>query len=145
MADSFIPHTSGDLLATSKETKTIDGESRVVHSTRIQDTDVNPSNILVAHLRDAANSDTNDMHVNGSVTPAKYEYTVPANKVACIRHATIKIIDGPGSITITEFGAQSALANGLLVQVIDTNGTISSSVIRWMDVERPVYSRKQKY
>ena len=62
-----------------------------------------------------------EMNVDGSDPVVKFKYTVPANRCAVIRRVNWAIEDA--TVKMPEFGGISALTNGLLVQVIDTDTT----------------------
>jgi hypothetical protein len=67
------------------------------------------------------NGGSEEMNVNGSVTPAAFEFSA-TGKTHLITHLVVHIQDG--GITPTEFaGLGSALSNGLLISVYDTDGT----------------------
>ncbi len=67
-------------------------------------------------------TDSEDLSVDGSSIPAKYEYTVPSGKTAEIFSFNIDIVDG--GIGFNEFGGLgSPLTNGVQIEIYDDDGT----------------------
>lgn len=76
--------------------------------------------------------DDHDMVVNGASVPVNFQYLVPSGKTAQISRLNFQIIDG--GIGYNEFGGLgSVLTNGLLIKVLDTDGT--TVLIDFMDGE----------
>lgn len=75
-------------------------------------------NLLYRLLADGANTNIN---VDGSSTDVEFEYACPEDSLVFFRRCCLTIVDS--SITPTKFGGISALTNGLLMQVIDSDTT----------------------
>jgi len=84
-----------------------------------------PDKYLYKYLRyssgPGAPADDRDMNINGSVTPAVYDYTITDRHVDEAR-INMAILDG--SIEPGDFGGiAGALANGCKLEIIDTDGS----------------------
>lgn len=77
-----------------------------------------PENMIYELLSNGA---TTNMNVDGSVTPVEFEYECPDNNVAFLHRNTLHMVDG--GIIPTTFAGVSALANGVEIQIIDSDGT----------------------
>lgn len=74
-----------------------------------------PDEVLKFQLVDT--TPTNEMAVNGSVTPVTYKYTVPANYRLYLYRSLFTLEDGSAAFAPVDFGALgSTLANGVQIK-----------------------------
>ncbi len=83
-----------------------------------------PTNFVFKLLRTSADSD--DMAVNGSVTPVAFRYTVQVGRVFELWRITWHIIDG--GIRADGFGGLTARANGLLLRILKSDESVELDV-----------------
>ena len=69
------------------------------------------------------NGASRDMVVNGSSTPVKFKYPIPAGKYAEIERINIVIEDG--SLDPAQFGGLSALENGVEIAAYDSSDVLT--------------------
>ena len=80
-----------------------------------------PANFIYDHLHDAVgNSD--DLNVNGSVTPVNYDFTVPTGKVFLLTRINAEMRDNTKDIP-NGFFSIASLTNGMIFEILDTDGT----------------------
>ena len=78
-----------------------------------------PDQFCLVYLREGANTGLN---VDGSGPSKLYKYTVPANKMVLITKVIFSIVDA--TIDPLDFGGISALTNGLLFKVHDSDDVV---------------------
>ena len=81
---------------------------------------LSPQNALTEYLKDGAET---NMAVNGSVTPVKYRYTVPANKQVFLHE--MRIFGTDGKYNPQTFFGETILTNGVLARFIDENDAVT--------------------
>ena len=81
-----------------------------------------PEQYFSEFLREPGGSE--NMGVNGSVTPVEFTYMVPANKILLLRRSFIELTDGNNPFGSQDFGALGALSNGVLIEIVKENGLI---------------------
>ncbi len=79
---------------------------------------IHPENDLDVLLKNGA---TINMNVNGGSTAVAFEYPSPEDKVSIIHRSLAVIVDA--GIRPAKFGGLSALSNGLLIEMVDTDTT----------------------
>jgi hypothetical protein len=79
-----------------------------------------PQNALTEYLK---NGGSTNMAVDGSVTPVKFRYTVPAGRRAAIFE--MRIFGTDGKYDPQTFFGQPELTNGILVRCIDEHEQVS--------------------
>lgn len=82
---------------------------------------MHPTLILFEHLKDTENSDSIEAAVDGT-TPVNFDYTAPAGRVAEIERLNLTLVDDAVE-DIDGFFTLAALTNGLLLQVLDIDGS----------------------
>jgi hypothetical protein len=65
------------------------------------------------------NGSSSSLKVNGSTTPVVFEYVVPSNYFFAFAQMNIILLDT--GITPNKFAGQSALSNGMILQIVDEN------------------------
>ena len=81
-----------------------------------------PANFIYDHLHDAV-ADSDDMNINGAVTPVNFDFTVPTGKVFLFTRFNAQFDDTNKDVP-NGFFSIAALGNGLLMQVRDIDGTV---------------------
>lgn len=90
-----------------------------------------PAQFIYYSLTESGGSAIN-MGVDGSSTPVAFEYVVPSSKVANLSRITGYLRDT--DLTLSTFiGGTTSLNNGLLIQVLDSDGT---TVLQAFDTDR---------
>lgn len=75
------------------------------------------------------NGSSTDMHINASVTPVDFKYTMPAGKAGIVARVNIHIQDG--SVDPSDFGGiVGGVTNGISLKVYDSDDT---ELIDFMD------------
>lgn len=77
-----------------------------------------PKDTIIEFLKDT--NDSPEMNVNGSVTPVEFYYNVTQGHNLLV--TSFNVIIGDTKVDPQDFGGQPALANGLQLLVVDTNG-----------------------
>lgn len=77
-----------------------------------------PSSFVYKLLRNPLN-DSDDMNVDGSITPVTFSYTVPADRIFELWRINWHIIDE--SIRADGFGGLTVLTNGMLLRIVKAN------------------------
>lgn len=77
---------------------------------------------LYAHLRDTGGAGSEDMTVNGSVTPVQFEVT-SATRDVFINRMIGEIKDG-GVWAAEDYGSLTALTNGVKLEVLDASDNV---------------------
>ncbi len=80
-----------------------------------------PANFLYDHLHDSV-ADSDDMNVNGSVTAVNFDFEVATGKIFILSRINAQFRDNTKDIP-NGFFSLAALGNGLLIQILDTDGT----------------------
>lgn len=101
---------------------TDDGTGAVISVDTDAASDIEPSNAVYQLLTTTGVVDGSiEMNVNGSVTPVNFDYIVPEGRSVDVARINIRI--GDGKVVPSKFGDIAELANGLLVQILDTDGS----------------------
>ena len=88
-----------------------------------------PELYLYTFLRNGTGSTSTDMHINGSVTPVNFKYTMPEGKAGIIARVNVHIQDG--SVDPSDFGGiNGGITNGVSLKVFDPDDT---EIIDFMD------------
>lgn len=68
---------------------------------------------------DLENGSDHDMNVDGSTTPVEFYFECPDNEISVLCCCNVLILDN--TVKIDKFGGLDALANGLLIRVVDSD------------------------